>query len=165
MFGKRKNRKPTKIDSLIGRNTRVQGDMSFEGGLHVDGTVKGDVCAQGPESAVLTVSEHGTIEGEVRVPYVVLNGVVLGDVHAREHIELAAKARVEGDVYYGLMEMAMGAEVNGKLVHTEAATPPLAPDPAGAVVGAQRPDEVEPDEVESDDIEIRPPDREPRHIV
>ena len=161
MFGKRKNRKPTKIDSLIGRNTRVQGDMSFEGGLHVDGTVKGDVCALGPESAVLTVSEHGTIEGEVRVPYVVLNGVVLGDVHAREHIELAAKARVEGDVYYGLMEMAMGAEVNGKLVHTEAATPSLAPDPAGAVVGAQRPDEVEPDEIDIGP----PPDREPRHIV
>ncbi|MGH8565204.1 MAG: bactofilin family protein [Gammaproteobacteria bacterium] len=154
IFGKRKNRKPNKIDSLIGRSTRVQGDMSFEGGLHVDGTVKGDVCANGP--AVLTVSEHGTIEGEVRVPYVVLNGVVLGDVHAREHIELAAKARVEGDVYYGLMEMAMGAEVNGKLVHTEPATPPVALlDPAGAVVGAERPDEVE----------IGPPDREPRHIV
>ena len=166
MFGKRKKRKPTKIDTLIGRNTRVQGDMSFEGGLHVDGTVKGDVCcAHGPESAVLTVSEHGTIEGEVRVPYVVLNWVVLGDVHAREHIELAAKARVEGDVYYGLMEMAMGAEVNGKLVHTEAATPPLALDPPGVVVGAQRPDEVEPDEVEPDEIEIVPPDREPRHIV
>ena len=109
---------------------------------------------------MLTVSEHGTIEGEVRVPYVVLNGVVLGDVHAREHIELAAKARVEGDVYYGLMEMAMGAEVNGKLVHTEPETPPLALDPPGVVVGAQRPDEVEPDE-----IEIGPPDREPRHIV
>jgi len=160
MFGKRKKRKPTTIDTLIGRNTRVQGDMSFEGGLHVDGTVKGGVCAHGPESAVLTVSEHGTIEGEVRVPYVVLNGVVLGDVHAREHIELAAKARVEGDVYYGLMEMAMGAEVNGKLVHTEAATPPLALDPPGVVVGAQRPEEVE-----SDEIEIGPPDREPRQIV
>ncbi|MCA1853440.1 MAG: polymer-forming cytoskeletal protein [Beggiatoa sp.] len=153
MFGKRKNRKPTKIDSLIGRNTRVQGDMSSECGLHGDGTVEGDVCAQGPGSAVLTVSEHGTIEGKVRVPCVVLNGVVLGDVHAREHIELAAKARVEGDVYYGLMEMAMGAEVNGKLVHTEAATPPLALDPAGVVVGAP------------DEVEIGLPDREPRHIV
>ncbi len=126
MFGKRKNRKPTRIDSLIGQNTRVQGDLSFQGGLHVDGTVKGNVCVSNQESAVLTVSEHGTIEGEVRVPYVVLNGVVLGDVHAREHIELAAKARVEGDVYYGLMEMAMGAEVNGKLVHTEATTSALA---------------------------------------
>jgi cytoskeletal protein CcmA (bactofilin family) len=132
MFGKRKKRQPTKIDSLIGHNTRVLGDVCFSGGLHVDGTIKGNVYSNGQESAMLTVSDHGTIEGEVRVPNVILNGVVLGDVHAREHIELAAKARVQGDVHYGLMEMAMGAEVNGKLVHTEAGAEPLALDHTGS---------------------------------
>jgi cytoskeletal protein CcmA (bactofilin family) len=135
MFGKRKKRHPTKIDSLIGPNTRVLGDVCFSGGLHVDGTVKGNVYSNGQESAVLTVSDHGTIEGEVRVPYVILNGVVLGDVHAREHIDLAAKARVQGDVHYGLMEMAMGAEVNGKLVHTEGAGAPLALDHVAPELG------------------------------
>ena len=53
--------------------------------------------------------------------FVVLNGVVIGDVHGGEHVELASKARVAGNVYYNLIEMAVGAEVNGKLVHTQVA--------------------------------------------
>ncbi len=117
MFGKRKKIKASKIDSLIGRHTELFGDVRFAGWLHVDGTVKGNVMADDDTSSVLTLSEHGTIEGEVRVPNVVLNGVVLGDVHARDQIELAANARIKGNVYYHLIEMAMGAEVNGNLVH------------------------------------------------
>ena len=117
MFGNRKKFKSTKIDSLIGRQTELFGDVRFSGGLHVDGTVKGNVLSEEDASSVLTLSEHGTIEGEVKVPNVVLNGVVVGDVHARQHIELAANARITGNVYYSLIEMAMGAEVNGNLVH------------------------------------------------
>lgn len=112
----RKKRRSTKIDSLIGRQSQIAGDIKFSGGLHIDGTVHGNVLAETDERAMLTVSEHGTIEGEVRVPYVVLNGLVKGDVHANDHVELNPNARVEGDVYYSLIEMAMGAEVNGKLV-------------------------------------------------
>jgi cytoskeletal protein CcmA (bactofilin family) len=93
------------------------GDVRFAGGLHVDGTVKGNVVAEEDEPSVLTLSETGTIEGEVRVPNVILNGTVIGDVHARQHIELAPHARITGNVYYSLIEMAMGAEVNGNLVH------------------------------------------------
>ena len=66
---------------------------------------------------MVSLSECGTIEGEVSVPFVVLNGVVIGDVHGSEHVELQSKARVTGNVYYNLIEMAIGAEVNGKLVH------------------------------------------------
>ncbi len=117
MFGNRKRIRTTKIDTLIGRKTEMLGDVKFAGGLHVDGTVKGNVLAEEDPSSVLTLSETGTIEGEVRVPNVVLNGTVIGDVHARQHIELAANARITGSVYYSLIEMAIGAEVNGKLVH------------------------------------------------
>jgi cytoskeletal protein CcmA (bactofilin family) len=116
MLGKPKKRKPTKVDSLIGQQSRVLGDIRFGGGLHVDGTVKGSVVADEDERATLTVSDRGTIEGEVRVPHIILNGLVRGDVYANEHVELASSARVEGNVYYALIEMAMGAEVNGKLV-------------------------------------------------
>ncbi len=124
MFGSRKKFKTTKIDSLIGKNTELFGDLRFAGGLHVDGSVKGNVVADNDSSSVLTLSDHGSIEGEVRVPNIVLNGVVMGDVYAHEHIELASGARVTGNVYYTLIEMAMGAEVNGNLVRsTEAATP------------------------------------------
>ncbi len=115
---RKKKRKLTKVDSLIGHNSQVLGDLKFSGGLHVDGIVKGNVyCEDGVES-VLTLSDRGTIEGEVRVPYCILNGVVIGDVYAHEHIELAPNARIEGNVYYNLIEMAMGAEVNGQLVHS-----------------------------------------------
>jgi cytoskeletal protein CcmA (bactofilin family) len=101
---------------LIGAEAEIQGDLHFTGGLHVDGRIKGSVVADG--DAVLMLSEHGSIEGEVRVPHIVLNGTVTGDVHAAERIELASKARVRGNVFYQLIEMVVGAEVNGKLVHS-----------------------------------------------
>lgn len=118
MLGKRKKRRAKRIDTLVGQHSKVLGDVHFKGGLHVDGSIKGNVYAEpDDDSATLSLSDHGSVEGEVRVPYVVLNGVVLGDVYASEHVELAANARVTGNVYYNLIEMAIGAEVNGKLVH------------------------------------------------
>jgi cytoskeletal protein CcmA (bactofilin family) len=127
MLRKFKKRKPTAVDSLIGQNSQIIGDFRYSGGLHIDGTVKGNVLADEDDHAMLTLSDKGTIEGEVKVPYIILNGVVKGDVHAREHVELASNARVEGNVFYRLIEMAMGAEVNGKLVRIpEDDTSPLA---------------------------------------
>jgi len=120
MWGKMKKPKQTaQIDSLIGQNSEIHGDVIFSGGLHVDGKVKGSVKAVEGDDSVLTLSERGVIEGEVKVPNVVVNGTVIGDVYALAHVELAAQARVHGNVYYSLIEMAMGAEVNGNLVHTK----------------------------------------------
>lgn len=115
--GKKTKSASTKVDTIIGQQTRIEGDVHFSGGLHIDGQVKGGVIAEADSTSVLTVSEHGSIEGDVRVPTVILNGRVTGDVRSSERIELAAKARVDGDVYYNLIEMAMGAAVNGSLVH------------------------------------------------
>jgi cytoskeletal protein CcmA (bactofilin family) len=115
--GKKSKSASTKVDTIIGQQTRIEGDVHFSGGLHIDGRVKGGVIAEADSTSVLTVSEHGSIEGDVRVPTVILNGKVTGDVRSAERIELAAKARVDGDVYYNLIEMAMGAAVNGSLVH------------------------------------------------
>ncbi|UCE77716.1 MAG: polymer-forming cytoskeletal protein, partial [Gammaproteobacteria bacterium] len=102
---------------IIGQHTHLQGDVRFSGGLHVDGKITGNVVAEAGADAVLTVSELGRIEGEVRVPNLVLNGAVVGDVHASERVELAPQAKVTGNLFYHLIEMAMGAEVNGNLVH------------------------------------------------
>jgi cytoskeletal protein CcmA (bactofilin family) len=115
--GKKSKGASVKVDTIIGQQTRIEGDVHFSGGLHVDGHIKGGVIAETGSGSVLTVSEHGSIEGDVRVPTVILNGKVTGDVRSAERIELAAKARVDGDVYYNLIEMAMGAAVNGSLVH------------------------------------------------
>jgi cytoskeletal protein CcmA (bactofilin family) len=115
--GKKQKTAGVKVDTIIGQQTRLEGDVHFNGGLHVDGRIKGNIIASDGSASVLTVSEHGDIEGDVRVPTVILNGTVTGDVHAQERIELAAKAKVNGNVYYKLIEMAMGSAVNGNLVH------------------------------------------------
>lgn len=119
MFGKAK-KTSGKIDTLIGQNTEIRGDVVFTGGLHVDGIIKGNVTAAQDGSSMLSLSERGRIEGEVRVPNLVLNGTVIGDVHSGNHIELATKSRINGNLYYKMLEMAMGAEVNGKLVRRPA---------------------------------------------
>jgi cytoskeletal protein CcmA (bactofilin family) len=137
MLGVRKKFKTEKIDTLVGHNTRLLGDISFTGGLHVDGVIKGNVVADKDSASLLTLSENGKIEGDVRVPNVILNGTVVGDVYATERIELAARASVSGDVYYNLIEMAMGAEVNGSLKHnTEASKPTLVKDNAAKTAQA-----------------------------
>jgi cytoskeletal protein CcmA (bactofilin family) len=117
MFGKKKGFSAARIDTLVGQGTEITGDLVFSGGLHVDGTIKGNVVAEEGSTALLILSEFGRIEGEVTVPNMVLNGEIVGDVFGSTRVELAPKARVKGSVYYNLIEMAIGAEVNGGLVH------------------------------------------------
>jgi cytoskeletal protein CcmA (bactofilin family) len=117
MFGKRKAFKSARIDTLIGPSTEIKGDLEFSGGLHVDGKIIGNVVAEEGSTAILILSEFGEIEGEVNVPNMVLNGKVKGDVHSTTRVELAPKSQITGSVYYNLIEMAIGAEVNGGLVH------------------------------------------------
>ena len=113
-----KKRKPrtSRVDSLVGKRARVLGEIRFSEGLHIDGLIKGNVVSDDDQPATLSVSDSGTIEGHVKVPNVIISGTVKGDVYSSEYVELGSTARIEGDVYYGLIEMAMGAEVNGKLV-------------------------------------------------
>ena len=113
----RKKRRHTVVDTLVGENTIINGDLNFEGGCHVDGTVNGNVSADTDSNSALSVSEDANIKGGVTVPYVVLHGIVRGDVFASRRVELGPTARVIGNVYYNLIEMAIGAEINGKLVH------------------------------------------------
>jgi len=124
MFG-RKQRRHSVIDTLVGPNSRVNGDLFFEGGCHVDGTIKGNVSADSDSNSALSISEDAIVEGGVTVPYVVLNGIVRGDVFAHQRVELGPTARVIGNVYYNLIEMAIGAWSNGKLVHQADGQVPL----------------------------------------
>ena len=123
MFKRNRSSQPqdAAIDTLVGHSTRIEGDMVFGGGFHLDGRVTGNVRAEGEGLSILTVSESGCIKGSVEVAHVVLNGTVKGDIAARERVELGPKARVYGNVYYSVIEMAMGAEINGKLIHSPSA--------------------------------------------
>jgi len=119
--------KPPRIDTLIGKTARVQGDVEFEGGMHLDGEVRGAVRADPVKDTSLSVSESGAILGSVQVRDLTLNGTVKGDIHAAGRLVLGATAKIEGNVYYGIIEMTLGAQIVGKLVCLEPQGPVEAP--------------------------------------
>lgn len=124
MFGRNKKVNSTRIETLVGKNTKINGNLNFTGGLHVEGEVEGSIQA-GDEFSVLILSESGLVKGDVHVPNMILNGSVEGDVYASDHVELAPQARITGNVYYNLIEMSMGATLNGNLIHQEGGKPKL----------------------------------------
>lgn len=119
MFGKGKESKPqSRIDSLIGAGTSVEGNIRFTGGLRIDGEVKGNIeAAESASCSTLVLSEQARIEGLVKVAHFVVNGTVVGPVTVSESLEMQSKARIIGDVEYTLIEMHQGAVIEGRLVH------------------------------------------------
>ena len=110
--------------TLVSSDTVILGDIRFSGVLDIEGLVQGNIIALPGKDALVRVVDKGRVEGEIRAPSVVINGEVEGNVYSTRHLELAAKAQVKGNVFYTLVEMAAGAEVNGSLAHmaeTEAA--------------------------------------------
>jgi cytoskeletal protein CcmA (bactofilin family) len=130
MFKRRENNGEAQVETLIGKSARVHGDVEFAGGLHVDGRVTGNVRAAQGVAASVSVSEHGVIDGSVEAPNVVLNGRVTGDIVSSERVIMGAKARVLGNVHYSVIEMALGAEITGKLVPRTSRAQPAAAAPA-----------------------------------
>lgn len=112
---KRRERHQASDDtSLIARGTVIRGDLCFRGALHLDGRVEGTIVAEG-EDAMFTLSEHGQVDGEIRVPHAILNGHVTGDVWVTTRLELSAQARIDGNLRYHTLEMAAGAQINGSI--------------------------------------------------
>lgn len=103
--------------TLIAEGTTVVGEVQFNGNLDVEGVVQGNIVAGAGKDAVVRVIGKGRVEGDIHAPYVVINGTVRGDVHASAQLDLASKGRVDGNVFYALVEMAAGSEVNGSLTH------------------------------------------------
>ena len=117
MFSNRNSKPKNRIDSLIGAGTRIDGNVSFAGGLRVDGEIKGNVIADSSKPSTLVLSEQARVEGEIKVTHLVVNGTVVGPVHVAEYLELQSKAKVTGDVHYRTLEIQLGAIVEGKLIH------------------------------------------------
>lgn len=119
MFGNKTSRgEQTVVDTLIGAQVVIRGDLTFSGGLYIEGRVLGKVIADEGSKATVTLADGGCVEGEVRAPVVIINGQLNGDVHAAERVELAANARVQGNVHYQVVEMSAGAQLTGRLIHT-----------------------------------------------
>ena len=118
MFGtKNSGAAKNAIDTLIGINTKIEGDITFCGGLRIDGEVRGNIRCEEGQQGTLVISEKATIEGEVRVGHVVVNGTIIGPVSASESLELLSAAHVTGDVEYQQIEIQQGAVIEGRLVH------------------------------------------------
>lgn len=122
------------IDTLIGPDVVIRGDLEFSGGLYVEGRIIGKVTSADGKPASLVLAEQGSVEGEIHAPVVIINGTLTGDVHASERIELAQKARVEGNVHYTVVEMSAGAQLTGRLVHAQSQTRALPAPEAAQVV-------------------------------
>ena len=119
-FKKRKGlRAPGGLITLIAQSTEIEGDVRFLGNMEIEGLVNGNLLALDQDAGTMRIMEKGCVQGDVHVPNVVINGRVLGDVHASKYLELASNAVVEGNVYYNILEMVRGAQVNGKLIYTE----------------------------------------------
>lgn len=116
-------RKDHKIDTLIGRSAHLRGDFDFAGGLHLEGRISGDVRADPSSDSTLSVGEGGRIDGAVSATNVILEGTVTGPIHASGRVVLGPRARVHGDVYYGVIEMTLGAEIMGRLVPVALGSP------------------------------------------
>ena len=117
MFGKKQSMPKSRIDSLIGADARIEGNISFSGGLRIDGEVSGNVVAVPGKPSTLVLSEQARVNGEISVTHLVLNGVVDGPVRASEYLELQSKAKVTGNVHYKSLEIQLGAIVEGRLIH------------------------------------------------
>jgi cytoskeletal protein CcmA (bactofilin family) len=136
--------KPQKGVTLIAPNTEVVGDVHFKDQLYVNGHVNGNLHSAAQEGATVIIAEEGSVKGEIRVPNVVINGAVEGNVYATARVELAARARVKGNVYYQLIEMQLGAMVDGQLLHEQAAEAGnVHPFPADSGVSDREPDRKE----------------------
>jgi cytoskeletal protein CcmA (bactofilin family) len=117
MFSSRHSKPQNRIDSLVGIGTKIEGNVHFSGGLRVDGEIVGNVVAESGKPSTLVLSEQARVTGEIMVTHLVMNGTVVGPVHAAEYLELQSKAKVTGDVYYKTLEIQLGAIVEGRLIH------------------------------------------------
>jgi len=104
------------IDTLIGVTTTIKGDITFAGGLRIDGKIHGNITSEADGTSTLVLSEHAMVKGDITVPHMILNGKIKGNVVCAERIELQPQAEITGDLHYKIIEMALGAVINGNLV-------------------------------------------------
>lgn len=120
MFSKKSSTAFSNNHTLLSRSTKIVGDLYFTGELQIEGKVCGNIVVESGQDGRVVVAESGVVEGEIRAPIAVINGHVSGDIHSSKHVELAAKAVVVGSVYYQLIEMVKGSQVNGSLIFSAA---------------------------------------------
>jgi len=125
MFGNRKKSSAASsvpLSTLIAEGVEITGDLAFNGGVRIDGRVKGDLIgrtAEGQGPSLLVLSDKGRIEGSVRCGDAVINGTITGDLDVEHRLELQSDARISGTIRYRELQMDVGASVTGHLLKAE----------------------------------------------
>ena len=111
MFKRKKNL--AIVNSLVGQQTIIGGNVDFVGGLRVDGTIQGSV--RGGADSVLTVTKTGRICGSIEANHAIIDGTVDGPLVVCEMLELMPSAVVTGDITYQTLRVHPGALITGTL--------------------------------------------------
>lgn len=114
----------SEITTLLGRGTSFEGKLTFEGTVRVDGKLKGEVFSDD----VLIVGEGATVEAEIDIGEVIIQGTVIGNIRARRSIEILAPGRIKGDLHTPSLQIEKGVVFEGRSFMEG-----LAPGTAGAV--------------------------------
>jgi len=85
-----------KMNSIIGKGCKVTGTIDVQDGtLRIDGEFEGNVNCPG---GTLVIGKDGRVKADIKVAGAVVGGTVLGNIDAKEKIELQAGSRLEGDI-------------------------------------------------------------------
>jgi len=106
--------------AVLGKGSRFEGKLAFEGAVRVDGDFKGDITSDGR----LAIGEHARVEGTVSVGVAVVSGSFTGTLKAKTLVELKPHARVNGEIATASLIVEKGAQFDGTVRMTKAADEP-----------------------------------------
>ena len=98
------------LNTIIGKDSKIIGDIESQGSIHIDGEIQGNVVAK--NSVIIGTS--ATISGNVHTSEIVVSGKIIGNVFAKKEIELKNKSIIQGDINTKLLTIEAGAILDGK---------------------------------------------------
>ena len=122
-----------RVASLISADITIEGNVTGDGELQIDGVVRGEVRV-----GKLTIGDTGHVEGAVIADAVEVRGRVVGSLTAKQ-IRLYGTAYVDGDITHEQLAMETGAFFQGRSLRFQRAAAP-APEAAPAPVAVQAED-------------------------
>jgi cytoskeletal protein CcmA (bactofilin family) len=115
---------PEKFETIIGKNTVIQGSFVLLESIRIDGKVVGNVQSAKEEMIIVVIGDSGEVQGDILAHRVVIAGKVAGNIHAHDRVELHADSVVQGDIKYGSIAIEHGAKVMGLLLQVSEASNP-----------------------------------------
>lgn len=108
------------FESIVGKTLRIEGDIVISKSLRVDGIVNGNIFQADGQSATVAIAMGASIIGNINMQDVIVSGLVKGNINSTGRVELVDTARVEGDLTYGSIGVAVGAKITGRLTQIDA---------------------------------------------